>query len=210
MADDTRWEDVQRLEAWAGEVRVNFFRLAAVVAFYGHHLVQVFVTGGDDSLTGAYHMAVTILVLIWAATVVVLHVCLSRRFVPPALKYVATAWDLMLVTAVLAVGCDPKSMLTVLYFLVIGAAVLRLSLPLVYAATLGAMAAYLVYLGYLRFVLELPATERLSRPQQIIMVLALGGAGILAGQAVRQMRRIVSGYPIRVLDTAAQAPTPSA
>ena len=121
--------------------------------------------------------------------------------VPPALKYVATGWDLALITALLVLGRDPKSTLAALYFLVIAAAALRLSLALVWAATLGAMGACAFFHGYVRFWAELPAGQRLPRTQQIVFLLALGAAGILAGQVVRQVRRLVRGYPVRVEDT---------
>jgi hypothetical protein len=200
MSSNTRWEDAQRLESWAGEIRVNLIRLAAIVGFYGHHLVNAFLIQDDATLTGDYHVAVTVVVLAWASAVLALHYCLTRRWVPPALKYVATAWDLLLITTLLLLGRDPSSVLPVLYFLVIAAAALRLSLPLVWAATLGAMACYAFFHGYLRFWLEVPAERRLSRPQQVIFLLALGGAGLLAGQVVRQVRRLVQGFPVTVAE----------
>jgi hypothetical protein len=46
----------------------------------------------------------------------------------------------------------------------------------------------------------MPDAERLSRPNQIIFELALGGAGLLAGQMVRQARRLVEGYPVTVVE----------
>jgi hypothetical protein len=199
MTKDNRWADAQRLEGWAGEVRVNLIRLAALVVFYGHHLLNVYFFQ-DESARGAYHAAVTALVLAWSAEVVGLYFSLARRWVPPVLKYAATAWDTLMITALLVLGRDPGSMLAVLYFLVIAAAVLRLSLPLVYAATLGTMAAYAFFLGYLKFWLDLPAPQRLAPPQQVIFLLALGAAGILAGQMVRQARRLVQGYPVSVAD----------
>jgi hypothetical protein len=195
------WADAQRIESWAGEVRVNLIRLVALVGFYGHHLVNVYLYRDDPSTAGRYHTAVTALVLAWASGVLVLHVCLTRRWVPPWLKYAATAWDLVLITALLVLGRDPRSMLSVLYFLVIGAAALRLSLLLVYAATLGALAAYLFFLGYVRFWLELPAEQRLPRPQQVVFLLGLAVAGLLAGQGVRQARRLLAGYPVIVADS---------
>src|SRR5262245_44530706 len=113
MNTDTQWADAQRLEGFAGEVRVNLVRLAALVAFYAHHLVNVFLIADDASLAGVYHASVTVLVLAWGAAVLALHYCLARRWVPPALKYVATGWDLALITALLVLGRDPKSMLAV-------------------------------------------------------------------------------------------------
>jgi hypothetical protein len=199
MAADTRWEDARRVEGWAGEVRVNLIRLAALLVFYGYHLVNVYFHE-EEGAGGSYHAAVTALVLAWAAEVAALHLALARRWVPPGLKYAATAADLVLVTLVLLAGGDPRTTLAALYFLVIAAAALRLSLPLVYAATLGAMAAYTLFLGYVRFWLDLPEGQRLPRAQQVIFLLALGAGGILAGQMVRQARRLVAGHGVRVVE----------
>ena len=198
-----RWEDARRIESWAGETRVNLIRLAAIIGFYGNHLVQVHLLKDDQAVTGSFHGAVTTVTMAWALEVLALHVCLSRRYVPEALKYVATTCDLVLVTALLVIAATPRSMLAVLYFLVIAAAPLRLSLRLVYVTTLGAMAAYILFLGYYKYFvagLERYAAdpERLTRTNQAIFVHALGAAGLLAGQAVRQARRLVEGYLVAV------------
>lgn len=198
MSADPAWNAAQRLEGLAGEVRVNLIRLVALVAFYGHHLVNVFLIRDNPSLQGAYHTVVTSLVLAWALAVLIIHYCLMRRWLPGILKYIVTAWDILLITTLLMIGGDGRSMLAVLYFLVIVGAPLRLSLPLVWMATLGAMAGYAFFLGYVRWQLGLPMEQRLSRPQQVVFVLALGAAGLLAGQFVRQCRRLVRGSPVPV------------
>jgi hypothetical protein len=205
MESDIRWADARRIEAWAGEVRVNLIRLAAIVAFYGHHLVNVYLFRDDLEIAGRFHASVTALVLAWAAEVLVLHLCLTRRWLPPALPWLALAWDTLLVTALLMLTRDPRTWLAVLYMLVIASAALRLSLPLIYGATLGSMAAYLFFLGYVKYWLEVPDGQRLSRPNQVIFVLALGAAGLLAGQMVRQARRLVQGYPVTVEESTAAA-----
>jgi hypothetical protein len=205
QADEGPWADVQRIEGWAGEVRVNLIRLAALIAFYGHHLVNVYLIQDNPQLRGSYHAQVTAVVIVWGVVVLALYYCLSRRWVPPALKYVATICDICLITALLALpGHNPSSPLAVLYFLVIAAAALRLSLPLVYVATLGSMAAFLLALGC--YVFQVGTEEyyrpdspyRIPRTYEIILLLALGAAGILTGQLVRQVRRIVQGYPVAV------------
>ena len=56
MTED-RWADARRLEGWAGEVRVNLIRAAALVVFYAHHLMNAFVWGDDPSVRGRYHVA---------------------------------------------------------------------------------------------------------------------------------------------------------
>ena len=191
MASDDLWQDTRRIEAWAGEVRVNLIRLAAIIAFYGNHLVQVYLLRDDPAVDRSFHITVTALALAWAMAVLALHICLSRRYVPPALKYVAVSWDIIMVTALLIVTGTPRSPLAVLYFLVIASAPLRLHLRLVYLASLGSMAAYVLFLGYYKYFMVgveryAKDPERLSRTNQAIFVLALGAAGLLAGQMVRQ------------------------
>jgi hypothetical protein len=204
----SRWEDVRRLEAWAGEVRVNLIRTVALVVFFAYHLIHVHFL--DTALRGSrFDAVVTVVVLAWALGVAMLHALLSRRLVPPALKYVATAWDLTMISVLLLADSKggPHSPLVVLYFLVIAAAPLRLSLPLVYAATLGAMLAATVMMG--GYVFAVVGTTdyydpskgyQVPRTSEVIFLLALGTAGLFAGQVVRQARRVAEGYPVRVVE----------
>jgi hypothetical protein len=214
---DAKWEDARRLEAWAGEVRVNLIRAVALVLFYGNHLLNLYLYKDDPTLQGEagarLHANITTVVLAWAIGVVALHVFLTRRWMPPALMYVSTAWDLLLTTALIAMGADgPRSPLMLLYFVIVAAAPLRLSLPLVYTTTLGAMAAALIALGQYVFIrvpaelqksyFDLPPGDahRVPRVSELIFLLALGAVGLLAGQVVRQARRLVQGYPVRVAE----------
>lgn len=118
---------------------------------------------------------------------------------PAALKYVATVWDLVMITIVLMIGKDAFSVLAVLYFLVVAAAALRLCLVLIYAATFGAMAGFLFFHGYVRYWLALPDDQRLSHAQQTIFLLALAVAGLIAGQVVRQARCLAQGPAVKVM-----------
>jgi hypothetical protein len=207
MNNADRWQDARRVEGWAGEARVNLIRVAAILAFYGHHLANVYVFEDEPAVQGAYHAVVTMLVIAWTAAAAVLQLCLTRRWVPPSLKYVSTLLDVVLTTVLVAVSPDgPRSALTVLYFLIIASAALRLSLPLVYVAALAAMGAYVLLLGhYTYFVIGAERYYerrdlRVPRSQEIILLLALGAAGILAGQTVRQARRLVRGYDVIVAE----------
>jgi hypothetical protein len=198
------WADARRLEAWAGEARVNLLRVAALLVFYGYHLLNVYVFRADPTVAGRFHVAATALVVSWAIMAFVIYFILSRRWVPPALKYAVTAGDLALITLLLAQAGGVKGPLVVLYFLVIAAAPLRLSLPLVYAATLGSIMSYLFLLGAYAWYqvgweeyYQNPAVQ-IPRTHEIIFLLALGTAGFLAGQTVRQARRLVRGYPVTV------------
>ncbi|HZY85624.1 MAG TPA: hypothetical protein VFE78_12390 [Gemmataceae bacterium] len=206
-----RWADAQRLEGWAGEARVNLLRAAAVVAFYGQHLLNLYAFHddlgfADPAQRGWFHAAVSAVVLGWALAVFVLYVCLSRRWVPPALKYVATFWDLALVTALLCLSPDgPRSALIFLYFAVLAASPLRLSLRLVQVTTFATWAAALLMLGYYVFVrvgadryYAAGSPYRVARGSEIIFLLATGVCGLFAGQVVRQARRLVEGAPVTV------------
>ena len=190
----------RRLEGWAGEARLNLVRLAAVILFYGYHLVNVYGSREDPALAGAYHVSVTALVMVWSVGVVVLYLYLSRRWVPPALKYVVTAWDTVLITTLLVLAGGPRSPLVILYFLVIAAAPLRLSIRLVYAATLLAIAGYGFLLGHYAYYVVgydryyADATLRIPRTQEVIFALGLFIAGVLAGQVVRQARRLLGDH----------------
>jgi hypothetical protein len=198
MENPDRWDDACRIESWAGEVRVNLIRLVAILCFYGNHLLTIYGSADRTAVTSTYNAAVNGLTIAWGVGVLVLYFCLARRWVPPYLKYVATAWDLVLLTLLLGVSGEPRTTLSALYFLIIAAAPLRLSIRLVQAATLGSMAGFLLFLGYVRWGLGLAEQDRMPRTQQIIFVLALGGAGLLAGQVVRQIRRLREGYPVLV------------
>jgi hypothetical protein len=190
------------LEAWAGETRVNLIRLAALVGFYANHLVQFYLMGDDPTIDASYHQAVTALVVAWSVLAAALQIALTRNLRPRWLPHAVTAWDLALITLLLAItpGGGPRSGLVVLYYLVIAAAPLRLSRSLVGTATLGAMVGYLLMLGhYVYFVVGSEryyapegAVFRIPRTTEIIFLLGLGAAGLLAGQVVRQTRRLLA------------------
>jgi hypothetical protein len=203
MAGNDALTGSPRLEGWAGEARLNLVRLAALLLFYGYHLVNVYVQRNNPALAGAYHLSVTALVMVWSAGVVVLWLYLARRWLPPALPYVVTAWDTLLITTLLVLAGGPLSPLLILYFLVIAAAPLRLSLRLVYTATLLTLAAYSFLLGHYVFYIvgaaayyadpPNPMVVHVPRTQEIVIALGLATAGILAGQVVRQAQRLLDG-----------------
>jgi len=180
-----RWTEIRRLEEWAGETRVNLIRAVALAALYGQHLVSWKWFRGTW-LTPEYHATVTALVLAWAFLVVALRVRLARGAPPAWLKYAVTTWDTLMVTVLVIVSGGVDRTLVTLYFLVIAAAPLRLSLALVWCATAASVAGYVVLLGHAKW--YAPA-QRLPRQQQVIFLLALLVAGLLAGQVVRQARR---------------------
>src|SRR3954462_6611865 len=103
------WSDARRLEAWAGETRVNLVRAGAIAAFFTYHLLNVYAFRDDPDAAGRFHLAATSLTVSWSILAFVLYVCLSARWVPPWLKYAATSGDLALLTLLLAQAGGPKS-----------------------------------------------------------------------------------------------------
>jgi hypothetical protein len=204
---NARWDDARRPEVLAGEARVNLLRVIALVVFYGHHLLNAFVLSDDETLRGSYNAAVTGIVLAWAVGACLVHVCLSRRQMPDWFGYVTTAGDLVLISLLLIAGGDgPRGPLTLLYFIVVAAAPLRLSPRLVAFTTLSAMAAAAVVLGHFVFwkvgrdVYYADETYRIPRAHEVIFLLTLGACGLFAGQSVRQARRLATGYPVVVVE----------
>ncbi len=196
------WELSRHVEAWAGEIRVNLIRIIAIVVFYLRHLIELFLSENDAPVRGIYHLRVTGLVIAWAGIAGVVHLLLSRRFYPPAMKFATSLLDALMITVLCAIAGGPQTPLVLLYFGVIAAAPLRLSLPVVWTATLSSIFGYLALLGwYAWYVIGFKTyyattSLRIARSQEIITVLALGVAGLFAGQMVRQARRMIEHYPM--------------
>lgn len=193
-----RWEDARRVESWAGEARVNVTRAAAITAFYGHHLLRHFILSGPRQ-SAEYHDAVTLIAAAWAVLVMAMHHALTNRFWPGWLKFVSSGLDVLLVTLLLIAGGGPRSPLSVLYFMVVAAAALRLSLRLVWGTT---AAALLGYLGAVLFAIQRKPEWRIPHDEQVVFMLGLVGTGMVAGQMVRQARRLIQGNPVEVGEAA--------
>lgn len=196
FSEEAAWAAAGRVEAWAGEVRVNLIRLVAIAALYGHHLLNRYAFRVE--LPPGYHAGVTAIAGAWTLAALALHVGLSRRWNPPWLKFAALAFDALMITALLVLTDGPRGPFFMLLFLLIATAPLRLDLRLVWAATLLAMLAFGFACGHDRWGRNLPPKDRLPRHQQVIVEVGLACAGLLAGQATRQARRFAREYGDRM------------
>jgi hypothetical protein len=203
------WKDVTRAEAWAGEIRVNLVRLVAILLFYARHLLEFFMSDPAAPVRGRYHVAVTVVVLAWVFEAIILHIRLSRRHYHDWTKYVAVVWDAAMITLLCVIAGGPKTPLMLLFFALIVSAPLRLSLELVYAATASAMAGYLVVLGYYAWykigyqIYYSTPGLRIPRSEEVIWLLSLLVCGLMAGQGVRQVRRLTQRQVMIATDTSA-------
>jgi hypothetical protein len=129
-----------------------------------------------------------------------ISMCLRLRIFPAALKYLSTACDIVLLTALASLGRGAFSPLVLVFFLIIALAALRFSVGLVWFATAGGMLGYLALVG-----LEDMKTSRWFDAQhavppatQLITLLSLALTGIIVGQVVRRVKGMASEYAQRL------------
>jgi hypothetical protein len=200
---DRQWFIVSRWQEYEGEARANLLRIVGIAAFY---IIELINHGGrigtlqlpkvsDDR----FHASVTALAVAWTMVALVTLVCLRRQFFPAALKFVTTACDLVLLTAVLTIAHGPRSPLVVVYFLIIALAALRLNLQLMWMTTIGSMAGYLFLVGYADYWASADRAEliRVPRYYQLIVLVALALAGIVLGQVIRRVRAMAEEFARR-------------
>jgi hypothetical protein len=191
--NEVPWTAALRVETWVGELRVNVIRLAAIAAFYGHHLFNRYVL--KHEIPPGYTAAVTALALAWAVGALAIHIALTNHWMPTGLRFAAVGFDSLLVSSLLLLSEGPRSPLVGLLFLVIASSPLRMDLRVVWTATLLALLSYAFVCGHAKW--KRPEWQ-VPRRQQVIVALALSAAGFLAGQSLRQARRLAQDYAERV------------
>jgi hypothetical protein len=203
LVEPRPWFIALRWQQYEGEARANLLRLLAIGGFYSIELANYHgLRLGPldlpqvDGVDRPYHLAVTAIAVLAVLVAVAVHLCLRQRFFPAALKYLSTAADLILLTAVLNISDGARSPLVVGYFLVIAVAGLRFDLPLVWFATLGAMAGYLWLSGYAKWYGD--PSLRVPRYYQAIFLLSLALAGGVLGQVLRRVQALASDYAARL------------
>ena len=201
---DAAWSAAVRAEEWAGELRVNLIRLAALAVFYVNHLINYYVR--DLDISAEYHLIVTSIAAAWAAAALLIHVALAKRGNPRYLKYAALGWDVFMTTSLIVFSNGPRSPFLILLLLIIISASLRLNLRLVWIASLAAALSYGIACGHSRWVR--PET-RVPVEDHVIFLLALATGGLFAGQCVRQSRRFAQNHSERLLAISEIAKTPT-
>jgi hypothetical protein len=193
---DRQWFIVGRWQEYEGETRANLLRTVAVGAFYIVELLRfyVFEKANPEQLT--FHRQATMVAVAWTMVALAILLCLRLRIFPAALKYVSTACDLVLLTALAAMNQGPKSPLVLVYFLVIALAALRFSLGLVWFSTVGGMLGYWSLVG-LFDKKWFDADHTVPPTTQLVTLLSLALTGIVIGQVVRRVKGMASEYAER-------------
>jgi hypothetical protein len=204
-----QWFIVGRWEEYEGEGRVNLLRTIGIGAFYTIELLNYYglQLGSFDwpvVVDTAFHQTVTALCVAWALVAMGTLVCLRQRIFPPALKYLTTGADVLLLTGILMVADGPRSPLVIGYFLVIALAALRFQLGLIWFGTLASMAGYLVLLGYAKWFagreesLLGPRDITVPRYHQLVFLVGLALCGIVLGQVVRRVKAMAAEFASRI------------
>jgi hypothetical protein len=207
---ERQWHILGRWEEYEGEGRANLLRIIGVAVFYAIELVNYYglrigVLEMPAIVDRTFHLAVTMLVLVWAMVCLGVFLCRTQGYFPSSLKYISTGCDLVLLTIILGLADGPRSPLVIGYFLIVVLAGLRFQLPLLWFATAGAMAGYLGLLGYARWFAE-REDLRVPRYHQLIMLIGLALTGVVVGQILQRMRRLAEAYAQRRQDAAGGSP----
>lgn len=180
------WRITRRWQEFEGEIRTAILRVALVAGFYAVQLVHYLVLAAGNEQEQLFHRQSTIIAAIWLFVSLGVLVCLRQRCFPAALKFVTSSLDICLLTICAALGAGPASPLVGCYYLIIAAAALRLSLPLIWYTTLTSMAGYMWLVG-IADPTWFDAAHTTPLVRQLITLLAMAGTGTALGQLVRMI-----------------------
>ncbi len=192
------WHVAARLEELRGEERANGIRVLAVAVFYAIEVIDYrglslgpLAMPRVEGVDTAFHAMATALAVAWIAVAAAVVVAIKSRIFPPALKYLTTGADLVLLSAALTLADGPRSPVLMAYFLVIALAGLRLSRRLVWFATSGAV------LGYAAVLFDVwRRRPELTVPPHwtVTTVAALVLCGLVVSQILAGVRRAAQAY----------------
>lgn len=194
---DRQWYIVGRWQEYEGEGRANLLRIVAIGAFYLVQLFQFYVVGQRAPGLLEFHQRATAIAATWTLVALLVLLCQRRRIFPAVLKYVSTASDIILLTALAWLAGGPASSLTRVYFLIVAMSALRFNLGLVWFSTLACLVAYegLVASADKTWFDAHHATPPV---ENLIVLVSLGLTGIVVGQVVRRVRALAEDYARRI------------
>jgi hypothetical protein len=197
IGSERQWYIASRWQEFEGESRANLLRLLAIGAFYVVQLWHFYIFSRSDVQQLPFHQRATAIAVAWTMVALAVMLCQRMRVFPAALKYVSTACDLILLTALATLAAGPFSPLVFVYFVIVALAALRFSLSLVWFATLGSMTGYWGLVGaadktWFNDEHVVPLTT------QMIVLLSLGLTGVVLGQVVRRVKALAADYAQRL------------
>ena len=208
QTEDRQWFIVRRWQTYASELRVLVLRMIVVVVLYACHLAH-FVSLSSEARDAAqrFHQGATAVAVLLLVVSFLTLLLVLKRILPAWLPFLTTGIDLVAIAALVGLAGGPMSTsLTGAFYLVIAMAGLRFDLRLVWAATLGAMAAYMASVGMVDDS-WFDANHAVPLVQQAISVACLGGTGVVVGQMVRLARPLAQEYHERMTNAQSRRST---
>lgn len=196
-SDERKWYIVNRWLEYEGESRANLLRIVAVGAFYAVQLVQFHLVRAGDEAAAPFHKQATALAVAWTMLALAVTVCLRRQIFPAALKYVSTAGDIVLLSALVWLAGGPNSSITRAFFLIIALSTLRFDVGLVWFSTVGCMLAYEALVGRADTT-WFDANHAVPVVDNLIMLVSLALTGLILGQVLRRARHAAADYAQRL------------
>ena len=194
---DRQWFIVGRWQEYAGEGRANLVRVLALIAFYGVQLYRYRFVDEANEATQLFQRQTTLIVVAWSLVALAVLVCLQRKIFPATLKYLSTLADVTLLTLLAQLGGGTQGALPQVYFLIIGLAALRCSVGLVWFASVASMAGYWSLVG-MQDTKWFDADHSTPLVNQLVTLVSLALAGVIAGQVVRQTRSMAEDFAQRM------------
>ena len=187
------WHIACRWQEFEGEMRSAVLRSILVVAFYSIQLIHYLTLEAVRDTDRIFHRQVTFAAIAWLFLSMSVLIALRGGFMPPLLKYIATGIDLGLVTLLAWLSHGPSSPLVLALFLVLAIASVRFRIGLIWFATLGAMACYMILVGSVDGG-WFDANHNTPVLTQAITLCALASTGIVLGQIVRAARKMADAF----------------
>jgi hypothetical protein len=201
------WFIASRWQQYRAEGRANLLRVLAVGVFYAIQLVYYYgLDSQERHQNEVFQQQATALAAAAILLSLAVMVCLRASLFPGWLMYASTLGDIVIVSALAAVGSGPQSPMVIAYFVILAITALRFSIPLVGCATATCMVGYLAvvalthpgWLGNAKRSYEVPLVK------QAVFLASLALCGLILGQAIRRVRAMADWYQQRVagLDSA--------
>jgi hypothetical protein len=195
--DDRQWFIVGRWQEYEGEARANLLRIIAVGSFYVVQLIHFYGFAKAEASQLPFQQRATAVAVAWTMVALAILLCLRLRIFPGVLKYISSACDIVLLTALASLGSGPASPLVLGYGLIIAMAALRFSLGLVWFTTVASMLGYLSLVGLVDKTWFDPQ-HAVAPVTQLVTLLSLALTGIVIGQVVRRVRLLAAEYADRL------------
>ncbi len=191
------WHIASRWQEFEGEMRSAVLRALLVVVFYAIQLMHYLMLQAVAEPDRVFHRQVTMAAIGWLFLSISILIALRGGFMPPILKYISTAIDLSLVTMLAWLSHGPSSPLVLALFLVLAIAALRFRIGLIWFASIGAMASYMLLVGSVD-TSWFDANHATPLLTQAITLCSIASTGIVLGQIVRTPRRMADAFLSRV------------